>query len=160
MNEFFTTRKTDSRKKDEEKLVHKKTLAMVLTCVNHIYQSKAIPHPYAVQLECKNFIKGFANEVGTKRKNCDAYGRQKRVQFQRIHPIGSICSTRCIDRGMLIARSISVALLQYNRITWGGDCLVIKLGSVRWFESISISLFYSLLIFLCNFNFYSAQGRP
>jgi hypothetical protein len=59
LNEFFTTRKTDSRKKDEEKPVHKKkTLAMVLTCVNHIYESKAIPHPFSVLLECKNIYSG------------------------------------------------------------------------------------------------------
>jgi hypothetical protein len=48
----------------------------------------------------------------------------------------------------LIARSISVALLQYNSITWCGDCLVIKLGSVRCVKYILIllSLFLFILI--------------
>ena len=119
LNEFFTTRKTYSRKKDEEKPVHKKTLAMVLTCVNHIYESKAIPHPFSVLLECKKIIQGFANEVGTMKKNCEMpLEGKKEFSFSEYTQLAQSAVQDALIAAWLflvlmwalIARSISVAL--------------------------------------------------
>jgi hypothetical protein len=71
LHEFFTSRQIDSRKNNADALVHRKSLAMVLTCVNHIYKSKGSVHPVVELNKCKEFVQGHANEVGTKRKNCE-----------------------------------------------------------------------------------------
>jgi len=139
---FLGSRKFDSRKlaKGEHYLVHKKTLAQNVTVINRLYETQKIAMSVDVHSKVTKMIQGHANELGTKRKNCEMPATEGKKEFT-FAEMESIAKTSLGQGAVmswlfllllwsLIARSVSVALLQFKSFSWGGDCLVIHLGSV------------------------------
>ena len=154
LKQFFASRREDSRKEaNGDHLVHKKTMALNLSAINNLYKYKKIQMSQEIHEECTDFIKGHANEVGTKRKNNEMPVTEGKKEFTFLEmeklATAAVSSGSCfawlflLIMWSLIARSVSVSLLQFKSMSWGGDCIIIMHGAV----SISVDIRYRLLLF-------------